>query len=273
MAPGTRPNPLLSNGVTWFDEGTSNYNSLNVSLTKRSSNGLAFKVNYTYAKVMDLNSAILSPSGNNEPPDVYSPYHLDMNRGVGSYSLQHQGGGSVSYQLPFGKGQRFASGASGLVDHLIGGWQWNGIVTLQGGFPFTPLSGSSTSGSGDSNITDPPNWNPDFKGPVILEDPNQWFDPRAFRLPTQGTFGNVSRGAFRGPHLTNVDTSLFKKIPINERFNLQFRAEIFNLFNHANFQEPNAVVFQGTGPSPSAGQILSTATPSRQIQLALKLSF
>ena len=83
----------------------------------------------------------------------------------------------------------------------------------------------------------------------------------------------VSRGSLRGPHLTNVDTSLFKKIPINERFNMQFRAEIFNLFNHANFQEPNAIVFQGTGPSSSAGQILNTATFSRQIQLALKFIF
>src|SRR6266853_860299 len=273
LPPGLRPNPNVGTGVTWFDEGTSSYHSLNVSLTKRASRGLTFKANYTYAKVMDLNSAILAPSGYNEPPDVFSPFHLELNRGVAAYSIQHQGGGSVSYQLPFGKGQRFASGAGGLVDKLIGGWQWNGIVTAQGGFPFTPLSGSNTSGSGDANQSDTPNWNPNFKGPVILGTPNQWFDPHAFLLPTQGTFGNVSRGSLRGPHLTNVDTSLFKKIPINERFNLQFRAEVFNLFNHANFQEPNAIVFQGTGPSSSAGQILNTATFSRQIQLALKFVF
>ena len=145
MAPGTRPNPNVGNGVTWFDEGTSSYHSLNVSLTKRASHGLTFKASYTYAKVMDLNSAILAPSANS--------------------------------------------------------------------------------------------------------------------------------GALRGPHLTNVDTSLFKKIAITERLNVQFRAEIFNLFNHANYQEPNAIVFSGAGASSSAGQILSTATFSRQIPLALKFNF
>jgi hypothetical protein len=286
MAPGTRPNPFIGNGVTWVDQGTSSYHSLNVSLTKRASHGLTFKANYTYAKVIDLNSAILAPSAGNEPPDVFSPYHLELNRGVGSYSLQHQFSGNFSYQLPFGHGQQFGNNATGFVDKLIGGWQLNGIVTVLGGFPFTPLAGSNTSGTGDANQSDTPNWNPNFTGPVILGSPNQYFDPRAFLIPTQGTFGNVSRGSLRGPGLTNFDTSLFKRIPINERFNLQFRAEVFNLFNHANFAYPNEIIFSGNtcsagaGPicsgnniSSSAGAINNTATFSRQIQLALKLSF
>jgi carboxypeptidase family protein len=273
MPPATRPNPYVGNGVTWFDQGTSSYHSLNVSLLKRASHGLTFKANYTYAKVMDLNSAILAPSAGNEPPDVFSPYNLGMNRGVASYSLHHTFGANFSYQLPFGKGQRFGGGAHGLMDKLIGGWQWNGIVQALGGFPFTPLAGSNISGTGDSNSSDVPNWNPNFKGPVILEDPNQWYDPRAFILPTQGTYGNVSRGSLRGPRLTNVDTSFFKKIPITERVNLQFRAEGFNIFNHANFAFPNEIVFSGSGPSSSAGSIDRTATESRRIQFALKLMF
>ena len=80
-------------------------------------------------------------------------------------------------------------------------------------------------------------------------------------------------GSLIGPGLTTLDTSLFKKFSITERVNMQFRAEVFNLLNHANFQEPNALVFQGTNISSSAGQILSTATSSRQIQLALKFVF
>jgi hypothetical protein len=271
--PATRPNPYVGNGVQWFNQGTSSYHSLNISLLKRASHGLTLKANYTYAKVMDLNSAILAPSAGNEPPDVFSPYNLFLNRGVASYSLNHQFTANFSYQLPFGSGQRFATGATGVVNQLIGGWQWNGIVQAQGGFPFTPLAGSNTSGTGDTNQSDTPDWNPDFKGPVILKTPDQWFDPRAFKLPLQGTFGNVSRGSLRGPGLRNVDISLFKNMRISERWRVQFRAEAFNIFNHPNFTYPNEIVFTGATYSSSAGQITSTATPSRQIQFALKLLF
>jgi len=222
---------------------------------------------------MDLNSAILAPSAGNEPPDVFSPYNLKLNRGVASYSLQHQFNGNFSYQLPFGNGQRFGSGASGVVDRLIGGWQWNGIVNAQGGFPFTPLAGSNISGTGDANQSDTPNWNRNFKGPVILGKPDQWFDPNAFVMPTAGTFGNVARGSLRGPGLVSFDTSLFKRVRISEELNLQFRAEAFNVFNHANFSYPNQIVFSGNGYSSSAGVISTTATTSRQIQFALKLQF
>ena len=95
----------------------------------------------------------------------------------------------------------------------------------------------------------------------------------AFQLARQGTFGNVSRGSLRGPHLIDFDTSLFKKFRISERWNVQFRAEVFNLFNHSNFAAPNQVVFTGTTFSSSAGQVTYTATSSRQLQLALKLLF
>jgi hypothetical protein len=277
MAPGTRPNPYVSNTIAWFDQGTSSYHSLNVSLLKRTSHGLAFKVNYSYAKVMDLNSAILAPAGENEPADVFSPYNLFLNRGPASYSLNHQFNGSFSYQLPFGSGQRFGSGASGTLNQLIGGWQWNGIVTAQGGFPVTPLVGFNISGTGDNNPVDVPDRNPNFKGPVVLGKPEQWFDPNAFQMPVAGTFGNVSRGLFRGPGLFDFDTSLFKKFRLSERLNLQFRAEAFNIFNHPNFAYPNGIVFGGNAAkysySSTAGAITATGTTSRQLQLALKLIF
>ena len=96
-------------------------------------------------------------------------------------------------------------------------------------------------------------------------------------MPTAGTFGNVGRSSLRGPGLFNVDTSLFKRIPIRESVTLQFRAEVFNLLNRANFAYPNFVVFQGNSNnysySESAGQITNTATTARQIQFALKLQF
>jgi Carboxypeptidase regulatory-like domain len=272
-APATRPNPYVGNGGQWFDQGTSSYHSLIVSLVKRISRGLAYKVNYTYGKVIDLNSAITTQAAGNEPGNLFSPFYRGLNRGVASFSLAHQFNTNFSYQLPFGSGQRFGSSAGGVIDRIIGGWQWNGSVRVEGGFPFTPLTGSNTSGTGDNSNSDVPNWNPNFKGPVILGRPDQWFDPRAFVLPAQGTFGNVARGSLRGPGLFNFDTSLFKKVRITEGLNLQFRAEAFNVLNHANFGYPNEVVFQGNDYSSSAGVITNTATTSRQIQFALKLLF
>jgi Carboxypeptidase regulatory-like domain/TonB-dependent Receptor Plug Domain len=271
--PGTRPNPYVGDGVRWFDQGTSSYHALQVSLTKRLSRELAFKANYTYGKIMDYNSAILAPSAGNEPPTLTSPYNRRMHRGVGSYSLKHQFNTNFSYALPFGSGQRFGSGASGVKDRLIGGWQWNSSVRWEGGFPFTPLTGSNTTGTGDSSNSDVPNWNPNFHGKVILGRPDQWFDPRAFVLPLQGTFGNVARGSLRGPGLFNLDTSFLKRIRVSEGLNLQFRAEAFNVLNHPNFAFPNEVLFSGAQYSSSAGVITSTATTSRQIQFALKVLF
>ena len=152
------------------------------------------------------------------------------------------------------------------------GQAWDRLA-CQGGFPFPPLAGSNTSGTGDANQSDAPNWNPNFKGPVIVGTPDQFFDPRAFSLPIQGTFGNVSRGALRGPHLTNVDTSFFKNIRLKERLNLQFLAEGFNILNHPNFAFPNEIVLAGNNFAASAGTLTYTATFSRQIQFALKLMF
>ncbi len=272
-----RPNPYVSYSQSWFGQGTASYHAVNVSVLKRAARGLTFKANYAYGKVLDLNSAILAPSGENEPPELFSPYNRHLNKGVAAYSLQHQFNSNFSYQLPFGSGQRFGSGASGWMNRLIGGWQWNGIVTAQSGFPITPLIGFNNSGTGDGGVVDVPNLNPNFKGPVISGRVDNWFDPRAFTVPLAGTFGNAGRSTFRGPGLFNLDTSLFKRIPIREGVTLQFRAEAFNVLNHVNFAFPNQVVFQGNSAnynySESAGEITNTATPSRQLQFALKLLF
>ena len=273
-----RPNVYVSNPTQWWNIGTSSYHALNVSLIKRTTHGLAFRANYSYAKVMDLNSALFQVSGGeNEPADVFSPYNLFLNRGPAAFSLQHQFNANFTYQLPFGNGQRFGSSASGVLNQLIGGWQWNGIFTAQGGFPLTPQIGFNNSGTGDNNITDVPSWNPNFHGSAVLGQRDRWFDPKAFVMPAVGTFGNVSRGALRGPGLFNIDTSFFKRIKISERWNMQFRAEAFNILNRANYAYPNAIIFVGNSASysytDSAGATTFTSTSSRQLQFALKLFF
>ena len=177
----------------------------------------------------------------------------------------------------------FQSAATGFVDRLIGNWQWNGIFNAQSGFPMTPVIGINQSGNGDTRIPDVPILNPNFKGNVILgvdgfKKTGRYFDPNAFLLPPTGTFGNVARGRFTGPGFYNLDMSLFKRIPLKEKLNLQFRAEAFNILNHANFNSPIAgnVVFD-TGDlskyAGSAGTITETANRERQIQFALRLEF
>jgi hypothetical protein len=258
--------------------GTAASHGVSASLTKRSTRGLTFRTNYTFSKVIDVDSAILAPSATNDPATILNPYNLKLNRGLASYNPLHQFSSSFSYALPFGSGRALGTGASGLVEKLIGDWQWNGIVSARSGFPITPTVGSNQSGNGDTRIPDLPNYNPNFKGKVILgvdefKKTGRYFDPNAFSLPLAGTFGNVSRGAFRGPGSYNLDTSLFKRVALTEAFTLQFRAEFFNILNHATFDTPNPIVFSGAGLSSSAGVITETANRERQIQFALKLLF
>jgi hypothetical protein len=141
------------------------------------------------------------------------------------------------------------------------------------GFPFTPQIGSNRSGDGDTRNPDRPSLNPAFSGPVVLDNPNQWFNPAAFVLPAAGTYGNLGRGTYTGPGLAALDLSLVKDFVVTERMKLQLRSEFFNILNHANLGTPYAIVFSGGAVSPSAGLITATATTSRQTQFGLKLIF
>jgi len=278
---GSRPNPLLGSSQGWYYVGTSSYHAMNLSLLKRARQGLTFKTSYTWGKVLDINSANLVNGADNENPTSLNRFNRKLDKGPASFSLLHQFSTNFSYQLPFGNGKAFGSGATGWVDKLIGGWQWNSIFTVNSGFPITPQVGSNRSGTGDTGrLPDRPNWNPDFKGNPILgvdgfKKTGRYYDPNAFSVPVAGTFGNVGRDQLRGPGMFNVDTSLFKRIPLKERLNLQFRTEIFNVLNHPNFGHPNLIVFSGTDISPTAGVLTGTATSGngRQIQLALRLEF
>jgi Carboxypeptidase regulatory-like domain len=265
------PNPFVANTFSWWYNGVSSYNALTVSLVQRASHGLSFKAGYTFAKIMDLNSAISGSNGTNEPMTIYDRFNMALNKGVAAYSLKNQFNVSYTYELPFGSGKQFASGASGALDKVIGGWQWNGILQVQSGFPFTPQIGSNISGNGDTFNPDLPNVKPGFTGPVVLgidgyKKTGRYFDRTAFVTPIPGTYGNVSRGSLIGPGLTEFDTSFFKGIKLTENWNLQFRMEAFNLFNHANFTKLNATI-------GNAGGTITEVAPARQLQLALRLNF
>lgn len=269
----TLPNPNLGAGFFWYTEGNSSYNALQIDLRHRFSKGVEFRANYTWSKDLDMNSALTGAQANNQPQMIMNPYDVRRDWGPSAYNIPNQGSLSGTYELPFGRGRALASNFGGFGNRLVSGWQLNTIVTLMSGFPFTPLIGSNRSGDGDTRNPDRPSLNPNFTGPVVTGNPNQWFNPNAFILPTPGTFGNLGRGVYSGPGLAEVDASLFKTTAITERTNLQFRAEVFNLFNHTNFGPPNTTVFASGAISPSAGLITTTATTSRQIQFGLKLIF
>jgi len=270
---GSRPNPSLSAGFFWLTEGNSNYHALQVDVTHRISNGLEFRGNYTWSKNLDINSGLTGAQANNQAQMVLDRNDLRRDWGPSALNPVSQASISANYELPFGHSQRWLNDTSRMESKFVSGWQLNGIATFLSGFPFTPLIGSNRSGDGDTRNPDRPSVNPSFSGPIVTGNPNQWFNPAAFVLPTPGTYGNLGRETLTGPGLVDVDLSLFKNTVITERTNLQFRAEVFNVLNRSNYGPPNTTVFSSGTVSPSAGLITTTATSPRQIQLGLKLIF
>ncbi len=269
----TRPNPALSAGFFWLTEGNSSYNALEVDVTHRISKGLEFRGNYTWSKNLDINSGLTGAQANNQAQMVLDRNDLRRDWGPSALNASSQASVSANYELPFGHSHRWLNDVSRVESKFVSGWQLNGIGTFLSGFPFTPLIGSNRSGDGDIRNPDRPSINPSFTGTVVTGNPNQWFNPAAFVLPTPGTYGNLGRGTLTGPDLADVDMSLFKNTGITEKTNLQFRAEVFNILNRSNFGPPNTTVFSSGAVSPSAGLITTTATLPRQIQLGLKLIF
>jgi hypothetical protein len=269
----SRPNRFLSGGFFWMTEGNSSYNAMQVDVTHRFSEGLQFRGNYTWSKNLDINSGLTGAQANNQAQMVLDRNDLRRDWGPSALNTTHQASISGSYELPFGRTRRWLHDAGSFASKMVGGWQLNGIATILSGFPFTPLVGSNRSGDGDTRNPDRVSINPTFPGPILLRSPSKWFDPNAFRLPTPGTYGNIGRGTLTGPGLGEVDMSIFKNTLLSEKFNLQFRTEVFNLLNRANFGPINTTVFSAGAVSPSAGTITTLATPARQIQFGLKLIF
>ena len=265
-ASSARPNPYLGAGFFWFAAGNSSYNALQLELMRRLSKGLQFRGNYTWAKNLDMNSALTIAQAQNQPQMVMDRNDLRRDWGPSALTPTHQASISAHYELPFG-------GTASGIRKLAAGWQLNAITTLLSGFPFTPQIGANRSGDLNTRNPDRPDINPSFTGPVLLKKQSQWFDPAAFSLPTVRTWGNLGRGTLRGPGLQTVDVSVIKNTSLTERVALQFRAECFNALNHTNLGPPNPIVFSGNSVSPSAGLITTLATDSRRIQLGLKLIF
>jgi hypothetical protein len=247
------PNAQVLNITEISNVGNSNYNALWLTANKRLSRGLQFNASYTYSKSIDYNSL------NSQGVVVQNSYDIRNDRGLSDFDARHRFVINALYELPL-KGSR-----------LVDGWQLGTIVQLQSGNPVNLVTNNNTFTGVNNTLR------PDLVGPiVILEDPTRWFLTSAFVAPTVPTthFGSLGRNVVIGPGFQNVDFSVLKNTNISESLRVQFRTEIFDLFNHANFGQPGRVV--GT---PTFGVITNTrfatgdSGSSRQLQFALKLIF
>jgi len=220
-----------------------------MTANRRLARGLQFNASYTFSKSLDRNS--LSSQG----VVVQNSYDLRGDHGLSDFDTRHRFVLSAIYELPI-RGNQF-----------VEGWQLAAIVQSQSGNPVNIVTT-------DGMINGVPNTlRPDVTGPInIIGAVDRWFDPSVF-TPV-GRFGNLGRNVVIGPRFDNVDFSITKNTKIGERMRAQVRAEFFDLFNHANFGQPGAIV--GT---PAFGRITTTRFPtgesgsSRQVQFALKLMF
>jgi hypothetical protein len=259
-----RPYPNLADGTLNCTCANSSYNSLQVTYLSRHFAGLDFQGAYAWAHSID------NSSGNSNGTGIQNPYDLRLYRGNSDFDIRHSLVLSWSYELPFGRGKRFATGAHGLVQTAVGGWRLNSIDTFSTGSPFTPVMVSSLLNSGSAG-----QW-PNRLGPGTVPEPTiqRWFNPGDFTSPGNYTFGNSGRNILFGPGTKQFDLSVFKEFYFTENpaRHLQFRAEAFNVMNTPQFNNPNAQI-----GNPAAGTITSAGAPllfqrtSRQIQLALKL--
>ncbi len=252
------PFPQFGGSSYLANQNNSTYHALQVKLQKRFSSGLSFLASYTLSKSIDGTS---DPGGDR----IQDPFDLHSMKGVSDYDIPQRLVVSYGYELPFGHGKRFMNSAPWLVDELFGGWQVVGITTFQSGFPFTPFLASNDPG----NVNFAYDIRPNVIGNPSVPNctPAECFNVAAFGVPAPFTFGNAGRNILRGPGTQNWDFSVLKNFHIGETRYLQFRSEFFNIFNHANFNNPNPYV-----DTPQAGQIFSAKDP-RIIQFALKLYF
>ena len=256
-----RPNPVFAAGDYFDSSGNANYNGLEVKLEKRFSKGYQFLLGYSWSKNIDEDTQDQGSGGSD------NPYNYRTMRGPSSIDFKQRFVGSFTMELPFGKGKMFGSNMPVVADAILGGWHLAGIVTLQGGLPFTPTLGSADpTNSGRQYGTRP---NVGGTGAVANPNRNGWFNIADFPIPVQYTIGNAGRNILRGPGISTQDLSLLKDFHFTERKYLQLRWEYFNALNITNLSNPNSNV-----DLPAVGgKIFSTSTAARIGQVALKLYF
>ena len=237
---------------TEYDEGSSNYNSLQAGLVYRKK-GTQVNLAYTYSKALGTIGTHTAGTGSAVGAVVQNPRNVSAEYGPPDYDFTHDFTGTWVYDIPL-----FQHGSKP-VAWTLGNWTFAGLALFQSGFALSPGMATSTAGEAIR---------PNQMAPVRkVGTVKQWFSTSSFAAPAYGFFGNAANGTIRGPNQTSFNISLYKAFPITERVALQFRAEAFNVANHPNFTSVSTSVGSGT-----YGQITNTLDP-RILEFALKLVF
>jgi Carboxypeptidase regulatory-like domain len=271
--PSGRPYPQFEGiGGSTFN-ASSNYNALQAQAKKRLANGIAFTAAYTWSKFLnDMDVSPFNGAGGainfqnfHDPGSNYAPSNFDIRDALKT---------SLVYQLPFGKGRTYLN-SNRLLDTAIGGWQVSVISINQSGNPFTvtydgPNNSYSQAGSWYPNVLRPAQ-----NGPKSLQ---QWYDPTAYAVAANGTFGDSRRNSLRAHGIDTQNASLGKTFHFAEGIALQFRADASNVFNHPNFDAPdgnfNDPVNLSTPDRPQgAGAISGTTVGGRNMQISARIEF
>jgi hypothetical protein len=260
---GPRPYPSLNAFTTIRWDGWATFNGLTLKAVRRFTNDFSFYSTYTWSKSMDdASDAGTTNAEYNLPQNVYAPA---LEKADSSFDHRQRLTANAVYALPFAKSSH------GWLHRAAAGWRASGILTIQSGAPFT-VNLSSASGQDVAHIG-LVNGN-NIERPDLISNPNnapqtasEWFNTSAFVLPAQDTFGTAGRNVVTGPGLASLDLSLQKEETIHERIRLQFRLDVYNSLNHANFDLPGRIF------GASNFGVITSAEDPRELQFALKLSF
>ena len=272
------------------DAGNATYNSFQVKAeTKSARHGLYALLSYTYAHTYDSGMA---DNLGTTPGATYWPLPGNINAdwARSQINLDNQITASIIYDLPFGKGKAFGSGWSGATNAILGNWQTTVIEKITSGFPLFVVNSTNGSGVffqwngnslnrpdevGDPNKGGPVAANPSCNAPAQVHTLQNWFNPCAFVAAAPGELGTAIRAPVTGPDFVNTDFSLIKQFHVTEKVGLNFRAEFFNLFNHAQFFLPGSPLtsMQDISSPSTFAKVTSTVNNPRLMQFALKLTF
>jgi carboxypeptidase family protein len=253
--------PALRSLSQLESRGWSTYHALQTKFTKRLSRGVSFVNSFTWGKTMDIVSDTEGATLN--------PYSFNYDRAVSDFDIPKNFTSSVIYELPFGKGKSIGSGAGAAANMLIAGWQVNLILIARAGLPFTVVQVTNLQSTGTGNRP-----NRIANGHLDNPTPDRWWDLPAFTATTDntGTFGTSGRNILRQPDQVNTDFAIIKRTKFRERFEHQFRVEMFNLVNHPQFAVGTADRTLGNAQAGVLSSLLFGSS-MRQIQLAMKLAF
>jgi Carboxypeptidase regulatory-like domain/TonB-dependent Receptor Plug Domain len=274
-----QPFPQFTGGFNVFDSNDySNYHGLQLIFRRRITAGLGFQLAYTLSESKDNRSwdpSLSTVSTGSVQSASSTPFDLrdrGLNYTWSDFDRRHVFQATYTYELPFGQGKRFLANAPGIVNHIVGGWQFSGTVLRMSGRPFTVYSGLNTISNVVQSTADCSGCTRN-SGELVLESGrNFWFDAATraqFSAPAPGSIGNTGRNFFLAPHYFQWDASLLKKFKISERVNFDLRFDARNVLNNPSFDNPTAVI-----NSAIFGRINDSVTNgARRIQLSGKLNF